>query len=600
MEPVYFRENIFPTLPENPGVYEYHDADGKILYVGKAKNLRNRISSYFNQGHSHSARIKLLVKKINKLRFTIVDSEHDALLLENSLIKKFQPKYNVMLKDDKTYPLICIKNERFPKVFLTRNKINDGSEYLGPFTSVNRVRLILDFLRMVYPIRTCTYNLSQKNIEQKKIKVCLEYHIGNCLGPCEGLQSEDDYNDSINQIRNIIKGKATIVIKHFKEKMLEHADKFEFESAELYKKKINLLKKYESTSTIVNPKLDNIDVFGIVTVEDKGFITYFKVINGTIIQTHTLQLKYKLDENQSDLLSYAIVALREKYNSKSKEIILPFEPDFKINDVEITIPKKGDKKKLLDLAIQNSTNYKNRILTKLENRNIKRNRYKLILQQIKDDFRMKELPVHIECFDNSNFQGDQPVASMVVFRNAAPSNKDYRHYNIKTVVGPDDFASMGEVVFRRYQRLLDENQNLPQLILIDGGKGQLNAALKSLRKLGIQNRLTIASIAKKLEEIYFPNDPIPLHINKKSPSLKLLQQIRNEAHRFAISFHRNKRIKNTLKTELVDINGIGPKTTNLLLKEFKSIKKIAETDESELAHIIGKQKAKIIYSYYHA
>jgi excinuclease ABC subunit C len=600
MEPGYFRENIFPTLPENPGVYEFHDLDTKVLYVGKAKNLKNRISSYFNQGHNHSARIKLLIKKARNIRFTIVDSEHDALLLENSLIKKFQPKYNVMLKDDKTYPFICIKNERFPRVFLTRTKIDDGSEYLGPFTSVSRVKLILDFVKMVYPLRTCSFNLSEINIQQKKIKVCLEYHIGNCLGPCEGLQSEEDYNESITQIKNIIKGKATIVMKHFKEKMLEHATNYEYEFAGMYKKKIELLKRYESTSTIVNPKLDNIDVFGIITIEDRAFITYFKVINGTIIQTHTFQLRHKLDESQSDLLSYAIVALRDQYKSESHEIILPFEPDFKINDVIISIPKKGDKKKLLDLAVQNSINFKNRVLTRLDNRNLKRNRYKLILQQLKDDFRMKELPVHIECFDNSNFQGDQPVASMVVFKNAVPSNKDYRHYNIKTVKGPDDFASMEEVVYRRYKRLLDEDLSFPQLILIDGGKGQLNAALYSLKKLNVQSKFTVASIAKKLEEIYFPNDPIPLHINKKSPSLKLLQQIRNEAHRFAISFHRKKRMKNTLKTELDDINGIGPKTTNLLLKEFKSIKKIAETEEIDLAFIIGIQKAKIIYSYYHA
>lgn len=598
MDHTAFKQIIDPILPASPGVYRFIGEDQDILYVGKAKNLRNRVSSYFNKSNQHSARIRLLVKKATNIQFTVVESEHDALLLENSFIKKYQPRYNINLKDDKSYPYIVIKNERFPRLYLTRNKVDDGSEYLGPFTSVARVRTILEFLRSLYPIRTCSYNLSEENIQSGKFRVCLEYHLGNCLGPCEGLQSEESYQHSIDQIRNILRGKATVVIQGLKQQMLEHADRFEFEEAEALKKKIHNLESYQSRSTVVSPKVDEVDVIDFVEANKRAFVTYFKVVEGTIIQTHAAQLKKQLDESKADLLNYAILFMRDKFQSTSHEVIVPFEPDYTFPDITITVPQRGDKKKLLDLARKNALEYKNRILTKVDKHRMKTSRSERVLKQLQHDFRMTELPTHIECFDNSNIQGTTPVASAVVFKDAKPSKKEYRHFNIKTVQGPNDFASMEEIVYRRYRRLLEEEAPLPQLILIDGGKGQLNAALKSLVRLGIESKVTLAAIAKRLEEIYFPHDPVPLHIHKASESLKLLQQIRNEAHRFAITFHRSKRQKGSLKTELTQINGIGKTSAEALLKKFRSVKKVKQAGLDELSEIIGLKRAKLIKTHF--
>lgn len=593
-----FKEKISPVLPEDAGVYRFVDASGEVLYVGKAKNLRNRVTSYFVKNQQQPGRIRLLIKKADNILFTVVDSEHDALLLENSLIKKYQPKYNVMLKDDKTYPYIVIKNERFPRLFLTRRKIEDGSTYLGPFTSVSRVKLILDFVRSIYPLRTCNYVLSPENIAHGKFKVCLEYHLGNCKAPCIGKQQETIYNQHIEQIKQILKGKATFVINGLKEEMEELAAQFAFEEAEAIKKKIQHLEKYQSRSAIVQPNIDDVEVFGLVTVEEKAFANYFKVVNGSIIHTQAFQLKKQLDESPEELLNFAILTMRDRFKSEAKEIIVPFAPAHTLSNATLTVPQRGDKKKLLDLATKNALEYKNRVLTKVDKHKLNQHRSDRVIRQLKEDFRMNQMPYHIECFDNSNLQGTNPVASTVVFKNGKPAKKDYRHYNVKTVEGPNDFASMEEIVFRRYKRLLEENQPLPQLILIDGGKGQLNAALNSLKQLGIDHKVTLASIAKRLEEIYFPYDPVPLHISKKSESLKLLQQLRNEAHRFAITFHRQKRSKAALHTELTDIKGIGDKTIQALLTQFKSTKKIQEAGFDQLATIVGQQKAELITDYF--
>ncbi len=598
METAYFKEHIVPILPHQPGVYRFIGQQDEVLYVGKAKNLHNRVSSYFLKSNQHSGRIRLLVRKAVNIHVTVVDSEHDALLLENSLIKEHQPRYNIQLKDDKTYPYIVIKNEPFPRLFLTRNKINDGSEYLGPFTSLSRVKTILEFVRAVYPIRTCSLHLSEENIDKGKFKVCLEYHLGNCLGPCEGKQSEAEYAYHIEQIRDIVKGKATVVIKALKESMMEAADRFDFEQAESLKRKVDQLEKYQSRSSVVNPNLDNIDVYGLEVVDDRAFANYFKVVQGSIVETYAFQMKRQLDESPSDLLSYAILWMQDRFGSPSGEILVPFMPEYTLPDVTYFVPQRGDKKKLVDLAGKNAIEYKNRILTRVDKHKLKQTRSDRVLRQLMEDFRMKDMPYHIECFDNSNFQGDYPVASTVVFKDGKPSSKDYRHYHVKSVEGPNDFASMEEIVFRRYKRLIDENQPLPQLVLIDGGKGQLNAALTSLQKLGIASKVTLASIAKRLEEIYFPHDPVPLHISKKSESLKLLQQIRNEAHRFAITFHRQVRSKKTFQTELTDIPGIGEKTATQLLQHFKSIKKLREADEPALAAVVGEAKAKAIVAYF--
>ena len=560
-----------------------------------------------------------MVRQIRKIEFTVVETEQDALLLENVLIKKLQPKYNIQLKDDKSYPFICIKNERFPRIFLTRNPIQDGSEFLGPYSSVGTVRMILELLQSIFPLRTCNYNLSKKNIEAKKFKVCLEYHLGNCKGPCVGLQTEKDYLQNIEQIRQILKGNISSVIWYLKELMKEYAEKFEFEEAQKIKEKLAMLQNYQSRSTVVNPKLNNIDVFQIENGEKRAYISFLKVMNGAIIQTKVIELTKKLEETPKDLLLFGIQELRSQFNSQSKEILVPFKVDFlptknkleydqknvnlaaekdKPAVLKINIPKRGDKKRLLDLAKKNAFYYRKQREIRDAERKRPDQRKKEVLLQLQKDLQLTELPEHIECFDNSNFQGTNPVASMVVFRDGKPANKEYRHFHIKTVEGPNDFASMEEVVYRRYKRLLDENRSLPQLIVIDGGKGQLSAAVKSLKVLEIEKSVAIIGIAKKLEEIFVPNDSIPLYIDKRSQSLKIIQHIRNEAHRFAITFHRQIRSKNTFQSELENINGVGSKTTAKLLQHFKSIDAIKKANEKELQAVVNVKQTRAILDYF--
>ena len=589
--------NILKTLPDNPGVYQFFNNKNEIIYVGKAKNLRKRISSYFNKTRHESNKIKVLVSKIEDIKHIIVDSESDALLLENNLIKKIQPRYNVLLKDDKTFPWICIKNERFSRVFSTRKIIHDGSEYFGPYTSAGMVRTLLELIHQLYNLRNCNYNLSDENIRNRKFKVCLEYHIGNCKGPCEDLQTEEDYNQTIVQIREIINGNLQNVLNYLKEMMKRYATDYRFEEAEMIKNKIEILEKFKSKSTIVNQKIHNVDVFSIVDKEKYAAVNYLKVVQGAIIQSHTVELVKKLDETNEDLLTYAIIDIRERFKSNSKEIIIPFKINEKLADVSLFIPKKGDKRHLLDLSERNARIYCLEKQKKNELIQVKKDDNR-VLERLKADLKLKSLPVHIECFDNSNIQGTNPVASCVVFKNGIPSKKDYRHFNIKTVTGPDDFASMEEIVFRRYIRLISENKTLPQLIIIDGGKGQLNAAIKSLKKLSIEKKVAIIGIAKKLEEIYFPGDPYPLYIDKRSESLKLIQQLRNEAHRFGITFHRDKRSKSMLDSELNHIKGVGEKTITLLLNHFESVEEIKLAKREILEKLIGKQKTATILEYF--
>lgn len=591
-------QSLLPVLPNLPGVYKFIDSEDKLIYVGKAKNLRKRVSSYFNRSNS-TGKTEVMVNTAVRLEFTIVNSEQDALLLENSLIKNFQPRYNVNLKDGKSYPYICIKKERFPRVFLTRKFIRDGSEYYGPYTSVKKVETILEYIRGLFPLRNCNLNLSEKNIANNKFKVCLEYHLGNCKGPCEGFQSEEDYNHSIQQIRNILKGDLKTVIDTLKSSMDEYADLLQFEQAETIRKKIDLLREYQSHSTVVNPKINNVDVFAFTDGVKTAFVNYMKLVNGSVIQTKTIELHKKIEEQKEDLLSLAVNQLRTEFNSQSDEIIVPFNISAPEEKIKVTVPSKGDKRKLLELAEKNVTYYQLNLATYRSEKPLTSS--ERILKQLQDDFRMKELPSHIECFDNSNFQGSYPVASMVVFKNAKPSKKDYRHFNIKTVEGPNDFASMEEIIYRRYRKFgvekIDEEENketLPQLIIIDGGKGQLSSAVKSLEKLGLVGKVTVAGIAKRLEEIYFPDDSLPLYINKKSESLKLIQRIRDEAHRFAITFHRKKREKGTLKSGLTAIHGIGNTTSEKLLRHFHSVEKIRAATKDEIIEVVGRKKAKII------
>lgn len=584
-------------IPNQPGVYRYYDKKGTVLYIGKARNLKKRVSSYFTKKHD-SARLTMLVRKIDKIEFTIVTSEQEALLLENSLIKKYQPKYNIQLKDDKSYPFICIKNERFPRVFLTRKHIQDGSLYLGPYTSVRKADTILEMLKNLFPLRNCNYNLSTENIEAGKFKVCLEYHLGNCLGPCENLQTEKDYNEGIEQIKRILMGKSSLVLSDLKTRMKQAADDYEFELANELKTKIDILTNYNARTAIVHPTIEDVDVFTMAKADNVAFINYLRIVNGSIIQTKSLEIKNQLDETDEEIMLYAIAEVKDQLKSAAPEIIVPFDIEYPDERVKITVPKIGDKKKLVDLSYKNAFFMKSRYIEEKNKRQTKSARNRT-LEQIQNDFRLKELPVHIECFDNSNFQGTNPVASMVVFKNAKPAKKDYRHYNIKTVEGPNDFASMEEVVYRRYKRLLDEQKPLPQLIIIDGGKGQLSSAVEGLKKAGAWGKLAVASIAKKLEEIYFPGDSVPLHISKQSESLKVIQHLRNEAHRFAITFHRSKRMKSTLKTSLADIQGIGPKTSETLLKALRSEQKIKQASLEELALLIGKTKAQLVFDHYH-
>lgn len=592
-----FIQNLLKTLPNNPGVYQYYDAEGKIIYVGKAKNLKKRVASYFTKDQSENGKTHILVKKIVDIKFIIVDTELDALLLENNLIKKYQPRYNVLLKDDKTYPWICVKNERFPRVFTTRNIVKDGSVYFGPYASVKVMHTVLDLIKQLFKLRNCNLNLSEQNIKAKKFKVCLEYHIGNCKAPCVGNESEEEYNQTISSIKEIIKGNINTVSKHLKNILQIHIEKLEFEKAHIIKEKIDALEKFQSKSTVVSPTITNVDVFSITSDEKTAYVNFLKVVNGSIIQGHTIELKKKLDESNQELLALSIVELRERFHSDAKEVIVPFEIETEFPGIDFIIPQRGDKKHLLELSERNVEYYK-REKIKQESLVDPERHTKRILEQMKKDLRLTEEPRHIECFDNSNFQGAYPVAAMTVFKDCKPSKKDYRHFNIKTVEGPDDFASMEEIIYRRYKRVLEENQSMPQLIVIDGGKGQLSAALESLDKLGLRGKVAIIGIAKKLEEIYFPGDSIPMYLDKRSESLKIIQQIRDEAHRFGITHHRNKRDKGTLKTELTEIKGISNTTAQKLLSHFKSVKKVKEANETELAEIVGKAKAKIILDFY--
>ncbi|HEY9170142.1 MAG TPA: excinuclease ABC subunit UvrC [Lutibacter sp.] len=583
------------TLPSLPGVYQYYDKNGTILYVGKAKNLKKRVSSYFNKNHENG-KTYVLVKKIATIEHIVVDTETDALLLENNLIKKYQPRYNVMLKDDKTYPWICIKKERFPRVFLTRNVVKDGSEYYGPYPSVKMAKALLDLIKELYQLRSCSYDLTEKNIKLKKYNVCLDFHIGNCKGPCEGLQSEEDYQKDIQAIRNIVKGNFKESLQQFYGLMTYYADELEFEEAQKIKEKIATLDKYQAKSTVVNPSITNVDVFSIISDESYSYVNFFKIINGAIIQSHTVEIKKKLDETDRELLELAIIEIRHRFNSQSTEVYVPFEVDLGEN-IKVTVPKLGDKKRIVDLSLRNAKYYRQEQFKQLKivdpDKHVKR-----IMAQMQKDLRLTSEPRYIECFDNSNIQGTNPVAACVVFKNGKPSKKEYRHYNIKTVEGPDDFASMEEVVFRRYKRLLDEAQELPQLIVIDGGKGQLNSALKSLDILGLRHKIAIIGIAKRLEEIYYPNDSVPLYLNKTSETLKIIQQLRNEAHRFGITHHRNKRSKNVLVNELEQIPGIGKQTIVSLLKQFKSLKRMALASIEDLEQVVGKSKAIVIFNYF--
>ena len=585
------------TLPSSPGVYQYFDTKGTIIYVGKAKNLKKRVNSYFTKNHdNHKTRI--LVKNIVSIEHIVVESEMDALLLENNLIKKHKPRYNVLLKDDKTYPWICIKKERFPRIFATRKIIKDGSEYFGPYTSMKTVRTLLDLIKGLYPLRTCNYDLSQEKIEAQKYKVCLEYHLGNCLAPCEDKIDVNQYDENIKAIRAIIKGNFKDSLLQFKQQMQEHAVNMEFEDAQKIKEKLDVLQNYQAKSTIVNPKISNVDVFSIITDEAYGYVNFLQLSYGSIIRSHTIEIKKKLAETEAELLSLAIIEIRQRFHSQSPEVYLPFSLDLG-DKIKVSVPQLGDKKHLVELSERNAKYFRMERFKQMQIVDPDRHTNRL-MTQMKADLRLSEEPRHIECFDNSNLQGSNPVAACVVFRNGKPYKKDYRHYNIKTVEGPDDFASMEEVVYRRYKRLLEEGQSLPQLIIIDGGKGQLSSALKSLDLLGLRGKIAIVGIAKRLEEIYFPEDPIPLYLDKKSESLKVIQFLRNEAHRFGITFHRNKRSKGAIKSGLDAIPGVGPKTKETLLKKFKSFKRIKEATENDLIFVLGENKGKQLYQHLHS
>ncbi len=586
------------VLPDKPGVYQFLGKSGKVIYVGKAKSLKKRVSSYFTKDRYENYKTAMLVRKIEDLRYVVVETEMDALFLENNLIKKYQPRYNVQLKDDKSFPWIRIVNERFPRVYGMRNPVRDGSQYFGPYASVKAMNTMLELIQKLYPLRTCNLKLSQDNIEKGKFKICLEYHLGNCKGPCEGLQSEDDYNESIEHVKSILKGNIREVTSHFEGKMKELAADYEFEKAQVVKEKLDRLVKFQAKTTIVNPSINNIDVYGIVSDDSYAYVNFMKMANGSVIQSQTVEMKKALDESDAELLTIAINDIRQKYYSDAKEIIVPVEPeDLELENVKFHIPQRGDKKNLLDLSTRNARYYKRDKEKQIQfvdpDRHTKR-----IMEQMQKDLRMSEKPTHIECFDNSNIQGAHPVAAMVVFKNGKPAKSEYRHFNIKTVEGPNDFASMEEVVYRRYKRLLDENAPLPQLIVIDGGKGQLSSAVSSLEKLGLRGKITIIGIAKKLEEIFFPNDSIPLYIDKKSETLKVIQHARNEAHRFGITHHRKKRAKATVKTELTNIKGISDVSAKKLLSTFKSVKKVKEASLEELATVIGKAKATLVKDYF--
>ena len=592
-------QQIANTIPSQPGIYKYYNEKSELLYVGKAKNLRKRVSSYFNKGFTNY-KTHELVQRIRHIEFTIVNSEQDAFLLENNLIKQFQPKYNINLKDDKSYPYIVIKNEDFPRIFLTRRRIDDGSEYLGPFTSVGKVRELLDFIRQNIPLRTCKLNLTPQNIRKRKFKVCLEYHLGNCKGPCEGLQTAEDYREGLLQIKDLLKGNLSPVLSSFRETMKTLAENMEFEKAEILKKKIGHLQEYRAKSSIINSNLGDIDVFSILQEGDIAYVNYLMVQNGMIVQTHTLTFEKKLEEPAEEIMAFAIATIRETFNSGARELVLPFPVHFPQSDISVTVPKAGDKKKLLELSEKNVNYFKEELrkrkMLQLDGKSAAEK--EKILDQLQNDLSLAERPVHIECFDNSNFQGSFPVSAMVCFKMGVPSKSDYRHFNVKTVEGINDFATMKEAVFRRYKRLSAEEKPLPQLVIIDGGKGQLGAAMEAIHELDLEGKMTLVGLAKNEEEIFFAGDKQSVKLPWDSDSLKLLRQIRDEVHRFGITFHRQKRSKGTFKNELESIPGIGRATADILLKEFKSIKRIRSLPEEAIAKIVGQSKAKILKTYF--
>jgi len=591
-------KHIASGIPAQPGIYKYFDANKKLLYVGKAKHLRKRISSYFNKAFT-TYKTHELVNRIASIEFTIVNSEQDAFLLENTLIKQFQPRFNINLKDDKTYPFLVIKNEPYPRVFFTRKKINDGSEYLGPYTSVKKVRELLEFTKQTIQLRNCTLNLTENNIKKGKFKVCLEYHLGNCKGPCEGLQTAEDYKENLSQLKNLLRGNLAPVIRHFKNEMKDYADSLDYEKAELVKKKIIFLEQYQSRSVVANSRAGNMDVFSILKEKETSYVNFLMVRNGAIIQTQTNRVETHLDESIEEILIFSIAQLRTTFNSEATEIIVPFSIDYPQKEITVTVPKGGDRKKLLELSQKNASHFIEEMKNKERlNLNLKKPDKIKQLEQLQLDLQLQELPVHIECFDNSNFQGSYPVSAMVCFKNGEPSKKDYRHFNVKTVEGINDFATMKEAVYRRYKRLKEENQSFPQLIIIDGGKGQLSASVEAIKELDMQGRSTLVGLAKNEEELFFSGDKESLKLPYNSSSLKFIRHIRNEVHRFGITFHRQKRSKGTFKNELEAIPGIGKSTAEILLKEFKSVNNIRKQPFQDIAILIGKAKAKIIIDYF--
>lgn len=584
------------TLPSEPGVYRYYDKNDQLLYVGKAKNLKKRVLSYFNKNLS-GYRIKIMVGKIVRLETTIVNSEYDALLLENNLIKEHQPFYNVMLKDDKTYPWICIKNEDFPRIFLTRNIIKDGSEYFGPYAKVRPAKILLDTIKHIYKLRTCNLNLAPAKIAEGKYKVCLEYHIKNCEGPCEDLESKEEYDEKIDAIRDIIKGDFRKAKNYLVNQMMKLAADLKFEEAQIIKERLDILEDYQAKNTVVNPNIDDVDVFGMTSDETAAYVNFFKIRNGNIIQSFTTEIKKILEEADEDILEEALIEIRQKFGSDSKEVLLPFHLSVEIPNVKLIVPKVGDKKRIVELSEKNAKEYRLEKLKQVQIVDPERHTNR-IMAEMQKLLRMPVEPRHIEGFDNSNIQGTNPVSACVVFKDGRPSKADYRIFHPKTVEGPNDFATMEEVIYRRYKRMLDEGENLPQLILIDGGKGQLSSAVKSLRILGLYGKITIVGIAKRLEEIFFPEDPIPLYLDKKSETLKILQRVRDEAHRFGVKHHRTRRKNSTIKSELEEIPGVGGKTIELLLSKLKSVKRIKESSLETLEEILGKSKAKVIWEFF--
>lgn len=584
------------TLPEKPGIYQYFDKEGTIIYVGKAKNLKKRVTSYFTKNHEQ-AKTYLLVKKIVDIQYIVVDTEMDALLLENNLIKKYQPKYNIQLKDDKTYPWICVKKEPFPRVFSTRQMIKDGSHYFGPYPSGRVMQTLLDLIRELFPLRTCSLDLAANKIEKQQYKVCLEYHIGKCKGPCEGKQTAAEYNGMIEQIEGILKGNIGSVIQNLKAMMLEHATNYRFEEAQDLKSRIEILERYKAKSTVVSPTIHQVDVLTLVEDNDSVFVNYLVVNSGAIIHGITVEVKRKMDESQEDIITLILPEMRERFHSEAREVLVENPISWEWENTRFFAPQRGDKKALVELSLRNAKFYR---LEKMKQEKIKNpeRHTERILEQMKNDLRLKEWPVHIECFDNSNIQGTNPVSACVVFKDAKPSKKDYRHFNVQTVEGPDDFATMREAVFRRYRRMLDEGQTLPQLVIIDGGKGQLGAALEALEKLELRGKMAIIGIAKRLEELFFPGDSLPLYLDKRSETLKVIQHLRNEAHRFGITHHRNRRSKGALTNELEQIEGIGQKTVEALIRQFKSVKRVKEQSEENLAAVVGNAKAKIVHAYF--